>query len=176
MKKDVFVNNWIILCICLILGIILLLFPEEALSTSSKVIAVIMLIGAVCNILYYIFNKKEKNSADIFYLIVSLIIIGISIFIFANPTWVIASINIFIGLILIINSIGEISSVIAIKNNDKNWKIFLIIPIIALIAGIIVMFNPIKIATIMTRLEGIALIINTISTIIIIYRTNQLLK
>jgi len=175
MKKDLFVNNWIILCICLILGIILLLFPEAALGASSKIIAIIMLIGACCNIFYYIFNKKEKNNADIFYLIVSIIIIGVSIFIFANPNWIIASINIVIGLILIIDSIGEISFVLSVRNKDNNWKVFLIIPIIVLIVGCIIMFNPIKVATIMTRIEGIALIVNTLSTLLIIYRTNKLL-
>ena len=69
MRKNILANNWIILSICLFLGIVLLIWPTEALSTGSKILATVMLIGALGNIGFYFISKKEKTKTDALYCI-----------------------------------------------------------------------------------------------------------
>lgn len=165
-------NNAIFSIICLVLGLVLVIWPEETLSTGSKIIASIILIGSLGSMGYYIFNKN-KTDADILYLLISIVAIGISISIFVNPTWIIASFNILVGIALVITGISNITKVFTIKATDGIWWAFGIIPLITLILGFVIMANPMGIANFITRLEGISLIIDAISTWSVIYRINK---
>lgn len=165
-------NNMIFSIICLVLGIILVIWPTETLSTGSKIIASVLLVGAVGSIGYYFFNKNKQDT-DILYVLISIVAIGIGISIFVNPTWIIASFNILVGIALVITGISNTTKVFTIRAEDKIWWAFGIIPVITLILGFLIMANPIGLANFITRLEGISLIIDAISTFIVIYRLNK---
>ena len=162
--------------VTLIGGIVLLLFPEKSLNIATKIIAFALMVCSIIEIIQFILKKDERFSTDYFYFILSIVAIGISISILANPTWIIAVINIAVGIILVVNGIGNFSSTVKIKNVDDIWWAFSITPIVTFILGFIIMANPIGVAKIITRLEGISLIADSISTWLIVYRLNRFLE
>ena len=97
-----------------------------------------------------------------------------AISIFIKPTWIITSISIFIGIVLILNSIGQISSVLSNRTQIRNWGYFIIIPVLAIIAGAVLIINSSEVASILMRITGISLIINTISTWVIMIRLKKI--
>lgn len=162
--------------IYLVLGVVLLLFPEQTLTVVTRLIALAVIVLAAINIIQFIINKDEKFSADYFYLILSIVGIGVAISMIVSPTWIIAVINIAVGVVLIVNGIGNLSTTIRIRKNDRVWWAFSIVPIITFVLGFVIMANPVGMASLMTRIEGISLIADAISTWIIVYRLNKFLS
>ena len=169
-------NKAISSAVFFLLGLILLIWPIEALSVGSKLIAFVLLIGGIGNIIHFLVNKNIKTNFDVFYLIASLVAIGVSISIFVNPTWIIAAINIIVGIALIVSAVSNISNAFIIKTNDKIWWFFAIIPIITLILGLIIIIKPMGMASFITRMEGISLIIDAVTTCLVMYRLNLIQK
>lgn len=166
----------VIAIIYLILGVVLLLFPNQTLNMATRIIALAIIVLAALYIVMFIMKKEEKFSSDYFYLILSIVGIGVAISMLVSPTWIIAVINIVVGIILIVNGIGNLSTTIRIRKNDRIWWAFSIVPIITFVLGFIIMANPLGMASFMTRIEGISLIADSVSTWLIIYRLNKFLS
>ena len=107
--------------IYLVLGVVLLLFPEQTLTVVTRLIALAVIVLAAINIIQFIINKDEKFSADYFYLILSIVGIGVAISMIVSPTWIIAVINIAVGVVLIVNGIGDLD----FNKNNSNFTLFL---------------------------------------------------
>lgn len=162
--------------IYLVLGIVLVIFPEQTLTIATRIIALGILALAIIDIIMFILKKDERFSADYFYLILSIVGIGLAISMLVNPTWIIAVINIVVGIVLIVNGLGNIGTTIRIRVNDNIWWAFSIIPLITFILGFVIMANPVGMASFMTRIEGLSLIADAISTWLIVYRLNKFLS
>ena len=63
--------------IYLVLGVVLLLFPEQTLTIATRIIALAIIILAALNIIQFIVNKEERFSANYFFLILSIVGIGV---------------------------------------------------------------------------------------------------
>ena len=163
----------VIAFIYLILGIVLLLFPEQTLSIATRIIALAIMVFSAIDIFLFIFKKEEKYSTDYFYFILSIVGIGLAISMLVSPTWIIAVINIVVGIVLIVNGIGNLSTTIRIRKNDRIWWAFSIVPILTFVLGFVIMANPVGMAKFMTRIEGISLIADAVSTWLIVYRLNK---
>ena len=162
--------------IYLILGVVLLLFPEQTLTIATRIIALAIIVLAAINIIQFIVNKEERLSANYFFLVLSIVGIGVAISMLVSPTWIIAVINVVVGIVLIVNGIGNFSTTIRIRKDDKIWWAFSIVPIITFVLGFIIMANPVGMAKFMTRIEGLSLIADAISTWLIVYRLNKYLS
>ena len=162
--------------IYLVLGVVLLLFPVQTLSVVTRIIGLALIALAAINIIQFILKKDERFSTDYFYLILSIVGIGVAISILVNPTWIIAVINIVIGIVLIVNGIGNLSTTVRIRTSDDIWWAFSIVPIVTFVLGFVIMANPVGMASFMTRIEGISLIADAVSTWLIVYRLNKFLS
>ena len=162
--------------ILLLFGIILLFFPIESISIATKIIAGILIIAGLSNIIYFFIDKESKNKMDTIYFLLSLIAIGVGIYTFIRPTWLITTINIVVGLLLVITSLINLKYLLKYTTKNKLWWVFMIITCLILILCIIAIINPIKVASIITRLEGISLIFDAIMSLLIIKKYTKLLK
>lgn len=168
-------NSAINAIICLILGACLLLFPIESLNIGGYLIASILMLSGISFIIKTIKNKGVETNGDIIYLILSISFIIISISIFIDPTWIIRLINIVVGIVLIISSIMNLLDLTKYKNRTTSWWIYFSLVTLVFILGIVVIINPLFLAKIITRLEGLFLIINTILTILLARRVKKYL-
>ncbi|MBR4178184.1 MAG: DUF308 domain-containing protein [Bacilli bacterium] len=169
-------NSGINAFIFLSLGFLLLLFPVESLSIAGYLIASILMLSALFQFYKVYKNKGIQTNGDIIYLIVSIAFIALSISIFVDPTWIIRMINILVGLLLIISSATNIMELLKYKKDrTTTWWIYLSFAIIILIIGIAVILNPLFLAKILTQLEGISLIIDTLVTLLLTRRIKKVL-
>ena len=174
--KSIKWNSTVNAVICLILGLCLLLFPIESLSIGGYLIASILMISGLAYIIKIIKNKGVETNGDIIYLLFSIAFIIISISIFIDPTWIIRLINIVVGIVLIISSLMNLLDLLKYKKDrTTSWWIYLVLVILVLILGIVIIINPLFLASIITRLEGAFLIINTIITILLARRVKNYL-
>ena len=89
----------------LLLGILLLFFPEESLSIGGYLIASILLLAGLSIVVRTIKNKGIETNGDGINLMLSIAAIVLSITIFTDATWIIRMINIFVGIIILMTSI-----------------------------------------------------------------------
>ncbi len=170
-------NSIINVIIFLLLGLLLLIFPVESLNIGGYLIASILLLAALGYFIRIIKNKGIETNADIFYLLLSLVFIGLSISIFLDPTWIIRTINIFVGVILIVNSIMNIISMFKLKKNrTKSFWVYFGLIVIIFIFGIVVIVDPLFLSKIIVRIEGATMIINSIITFLVSRKVNKIIE
>ncbi len=169
-------NSGVNALIFLLLGVLLLIFPIESLSIGGYLIASILMLGGIGYLIKIIQNKGIETNGDIIYLIISVAAIALSIFIFINPTWIIRIINVFVGIILIVSSLMNLKDILKFKQSRTiSWWIYLSIIILVFIAGCFIIYDPLFLAKIITRIEGASLIINTAITLLLSRKVNKLL-
>ena len=169
-------NSGINVFILLLLGLLLLIFPIESLSIGSYLIASILMLAGIGHLIRIYKNKGIETNADIMYILFSVLAIGVSISIFIDPTWIIRTINIVVGIILILSAGMNLSNLLQFKKDrTTSWWIYFSLLMIVLILGIVIIINPLFLAKIITRLEGVILIINAILTLSLSKKTQKVL-
>ena len=175
--KEIKWNSTLNLIVFLVIGLLLLIFPKESLNIAGYLIASTLMLAGITYIVRIIKKKGIDTNSDLLSLVLSIIMIGVSITIFIDPTWIIRAINIVIGLLLIINSSMNIASLLNFKKDrTASWWIFLVFIVIIFVLGILVIINPEALAKIVVRLEGATLVFNTLVTLILTYKVNKVLK
>lgn len=178
MSKIVFLkwNSWVNALVLIIFGILLLVYPIESLSIGGYLIASILMLMGIGYIIRMIQNKGIETNGDIINLVLSIGCIALSIYIFIDPTWIIRIINIFVGILLIISSIMNFKDLLSYKKDrTTSWWIYLGFVILIFLSGCFIIYDPLFLAKIITRIEGASLIINSILSILLSRKTNQLL-
>lgn len=171
-KWDSNINN----IVFLLLGILLLFFPDLSMRTASYLIASVLLISGVNYLIKLYKNKDSITNGDILYLIISIAAIVISISIFISPLWIINLINILLGIILVINSLLNLKNLLSFrKNRTRSWWFYLIIICLILVLGVIIIVKPNLLAEVIVQIAGATLIINTISTFFLSRKINKYL-
>ena len=159
-------NSAINAVVFLLLGLLLLIFPNESLNIGGYLIASILMLAGLSFIIRIIKARGIETNGDGINLMLSIGSIALSITIFTDPTWIIRMINIFAGIILIMSSTMNLIELLQYKQDrTTSWKIYIALVILILIVGIVIIINPLFLAKIIIRIEGIALIINTLTTI-----------
>ena len=166
--KQIKWNSGVNSIILLILGLLFLIFPIESLSIGSYVIASVLLLLGLGYIIRIIINKGIENNGDIINIVLSIAFIILSISIFIDPTWIIRMINVIVGLLLIITSIMNLLNILKFtKDRTTSWWVFLSLILLVFLLGILVIINPLFLAKVIVRLEGISLIIGSIITMLL---------
>ena len=116
-------------------------------ATLSSIIYII--IGMI---LFFV----PKLSAD---LIIGAISLGISVFIIFNSTFIMSIIPFIIGFFLLTEALHLVKQAYVLKDlYIKQFKVSLILSLILALAGIYLLFNPIKVITSLIAFIGILLI------------------
>ena len=158
----------------ILLGLLLLLFPEQSLNIGGYLIASILMLAGIGYIIGIIKNKGIETNGDGINLILSIAAVALSITIFTDPTWIIRMINIFVGIILIMTSTMNLIELLKFKKDrTTSWWILTSLVTIVLILGIVVIINPLFLAKLIIRIEGISLIIDTLLTVLLKRKVNK---
>lgn len=151
--------------ILVIVGFLLLIFPEVILSLISYILGGIVLVNGALTILRY-FKENNQNiwNFDLAYGILCSILALVIIF---NPNAIISIIPLILGIWMMISSIFKIQYSLNLRtyHSDK-WKLTLILAIITLICGVLLMVNPFSGAVAITKVIGIFIIVYSIIDII----------
>lgn len=150
----------------IVIGLMLFIDPVGFVALVSYLLAALFLTYGITNIIKYIKEKEFSYSKPMLVLGTILIIIGL--FLFINPTFIGAIVPTIIGVCLIINSIEKIMWLkYTSEVGSTSYMVSFISGIVALLAGILLLFNP---------LAGTAIIIQIIGIIIIVYAVLDLIE
>lgn len=149
----------------IILGIVLLCWPNTTTRTLLYALAIYFIVLGVVNIVTYV--RTKEFTGDLLLGVLELII---ALIIFIFPSQVGGIIGLIMGIIIVLIGIINIISSLDLKNAGvSSWAVILILNIIIVIAGFFVIFNPFSSFLTFTQLLGVILIgkgiVDLISTI-----------
>ena len=149
-----------------ILGILLIFQSEITILSISYVIGGILVAIGVIALLKYVsnLNKNVKNELDIVYGI-GITILGIIVI--SNPKAIASIIPFILGIMMVISSAAKIQYSFELKKaNNQLWSSTMIFSLLALLCGILLIFNPFAGATFITKVVGVLLFIYALIDII----------
>lgn len=178
MKKEInrMYGTSIFSTICfIVMGLFLFFKSEQTIEIISYVLGgFIIALGIASFIRYFKYREKQAFSFDIVYGIISILA---GIILICNPHALAKIIPIILGVWITISSALKIQMAFQLKNYENNmWKGTLIVGLIALLCGIVLIFNPFEGAVVITKVIGIFLIIYAILDVISSYIVNKAVK
>lgn len=160
----------------IVLGFLLIFYSEVTIISISYVIGGILIAIGVFALLKYIsnINKDIKNEIDIVYGIGTIIL---GIIVISNPKAIASIIPFVLGVLIVINSTAKIDYSFKLRKNKNNlWISTLIVALIALICGVLLIFNPFAGAKFITKVIGIILVVYAVLDIVSTIRISKELK
>lgn len=154
----------------ILLGLVLLLWPDIASTIVCYSLGVLILVFAVFRIISFFTDKKIYFIFNLD-LIVGLVAAGIGIFMLLRPDIVISILPFIIGLVLIFSSILDFQKTFLLREyGNKRWISSMVFTCLKLAFGIFMLAAPLFIAETLVRLIGIGLIYNGLSELWIVSR------
>lgn len=146
--------------LCVALGVVLLIWPDETIGMVCKVLAVGLVILGAVDLFSYFSNKLAHPFSGI----LGLVVLLVGVWIFLRPESVVSLIPIVIGVILAIHGIQDIKQALEVrKNGYDRWWVMLIIAAVSLVLGVLCIVKAFRVVTLSLQFIGIALIYDGIS-------------
>ena len=145
--------------IMILIAILLIVKPTEAVSTVMTVFGISLLIdGAFSVILYIAMEKEQKMFSNA--LVEGMVEIMIALVILMNSGFMLSFITVIVGFWIIIKSIMKVQFAVDMKSVDeKSWVLVFIGALITLSVGIFILVEPIASVATVTVASGIVLLI-----------------
>ncbi len=161
--------------IAIVMGIILILFPETTTQVICFSIAGIIL---VCGIMDFIRYFSQDFHYQLGYdLITGFLLCAIGIFMILRSDVVIMIIPFVIGIFIIVEGIMNMVRSFQLKQwGFDHWIYDLILSILLLGLGIILVMDPFDVAMVSIVLIGVSLIYDGLLNLLILHRSNQFAK
>lgn len=171
MSKMKTMNNSIIRCICaLVLGLLLVAWPEAAILYLVITIGVLFLVPGLFSIFGYLTRGKQRGMS---FPIAGLGSLLFGLWLMIMPAFFVGILMYVLGAILVLAGISQIANLSAARNWTVVPGAFFIIPILVLIAGIVVLFTPFTVATVPFIILGVSSIVYGLSDLVNILRFRQ---
>lgn len=147
----------------LVLGVLLVVWPEVAINYLVITIGVLFLIpGLVTLIGYFSRNRKADEETRIFPVAgVGSLLFGFWLMIM--PSFFVNILMYILGFILVLGGIQQIASLVSAKKRTYVPVGFYVIPVLLLVAGIVVLVNPFSVASAAFMMLGICSIVYGLS-------------
>ncbi|CDF42086.1 putative uncharacterized protein [Roseburia sp. CAG:182] len=159
--------------LCIILGVVLLLYTEQMTDLLCKLLAVVLIVMGVAHMIIYFTDRVGNNLR----LIGGVVVLLLGVWIFINPRIIINLIPAIIGAILFLHGVEDLRLSIQAKQAEGSaWISCLILAIVNLAIGILLIVKAFEAAQIAFKLIGIALIYDGISDIWIVSRAVKAAK
>lgn len=155
-------NPILIFVVLILLGLVLILWPDASVTGIVRLTAFGLLAAAIVGIIMHVVNKEEKKGTKAVKLIQFVLYAALGLWILVNPVLFEGFYQIVIGIIIAANALKDL--VIAIKEN-KHWA-FLALAIISLVLGVIVMCNPFTLFRTFAVISGISLVYSGIVSLL----------
>lgn len=144
--------------LCVILGIVLVIYPNTSLAFVCRAVGVIVLIAGIGFIYGYF-----KIGKDFWYGKMELIFGGIFAilggFIVLNPLRLISIVPIVFGVFLVCHGIADMKQAFELhRYEDRRWWFPVVIAATTIVLGVIIMKNPFESIDMLMRIVGVCLI------------------
>lgn len=171
LKKSVILYSIVVI----ILGIILILYPNTSTQMICYIIAGLIIFSGVVNLVRYFSTDFEFSyKYDLFN---GILLCVIGLFMIIRSDVVIMMIPLIFGFFLIIDGIVNMRRAFQLKNYQYNyWNIDFILAILLLVLGIIMILNPFAAVMTSVMFIGACFIYDGLLNLIVLHRSSKLAK
>ncbi len=156
--------------ICIIVGLVLVIWPGTSTQVVCKVLGAVLLIYGAMQILMYIL-AKERSLYSQGMLVLGVIFAVVGAWILLKPEMIIAAVPVIMGIIIVMHGLHNAAQAIKLKSlNYEKWWLALLLGILTMALGGVLIYNPFKVVDTVVRVIGIFLVYDGISDIWIISR------
>ncbi len=158
----------------IIVGLILLFFPEGTTRLIAYITAVLLLVLGIAQIIGYLRSEpgmgrhQSSLAAGIMLVIAGLIV-------YFRAEAVISIIPVIMGIIIAISGVAKLQQAVDLaRMKVSRWSTVLVIALLNIVLGVIIIFDPFSTAMTLLRFVGIGLIYSGLSDVIAtIYLSRQ---
>lgn len=163
MSKTTFVwsrqgSTWAAVAFYLICGLLLLLWPDMALSIANYALALGLCVVGLVMILSYV-RMSALDALKSMSLALGLVALLVGVLLLFNPGILVAALPFMWGLTLLVGGFGKVQMAFDLKRiGDAKWWLVLIGAALSFILGILAVCRPAFIAAVFTQFIGISLL------------------
>lgn len=177
--KKLKTNVVISAALCILLGIVLVVWPGLSMQIVCTAIGAVLLIGGGVRLAAY-FTAKDGSVYSQMNLITGIILAVVGIWILLQPDKVLAIIPIIVGIVIALHGVNNLQQAVTLcKEQYDKWWVALILGLLTVGFGALLIFKPFAALDTAVRLIGVFLIYDGVSDIWIVsrlYRTAKTLK
>ena len=168
--KSLKVNYSLSAVICVILGIVLLVWPGQSTQVVCMVLGIVLGgFGLIQIILYLATKEKTMISHSMMMLGVVLAVIGG--WIVLKPETIIKAIPMIVGILIVIHGLHNAVQAIDLKKMQyDNWWVALLLSLLTVALGVVLICNPFTIVDTVVRIIGAFLVYDGLSDMWILSR------
>jgi len=164
MKKSI--NYFILRAIsAILLGALLILCPQNAIFFVVITIGILFIVPGLLSLISYFTSDRTKRP-DMPFLLAGIGSLLFGVVLVSVPNFFVNVLMYILGIILIIGAIEQIVVLIRFRKRATVPAAFYVIPLLILVAGVLVLFNPFKTAEIAFILIGVTCLIYGITEFI----------
>lgn len=169
-------RNFILLSLFyLILGIILVAYPDTSGKVICYMIAGFALVYGIFHLAAYFVNRIPFNFR--YDLIIGIIGVTIGIYFIVFPDVILRVLPMVLGMIVLVDGLVKVQTSLDLKNiHYDKWWIFMTIAVVAILLGILMIFYPFASMMSIIMFVGISLIANAIADLVHIFIISKKFK
>lgn len=159
--------------LCMIMGVVLFIWPDATIDIFCKVLSVgLIIMGTVYLVSFFINHRMNPFSGAL-----GLIVLLVGFWIFLKPESIASLVPIVIGVILVVHGVQDIKFAIESKQNGyEKWWTMLIVALVSLIFGVLCIIHAFGVAKLALQFIGAALVYDGISDMWVIIKTVKVAK
>lgn len=165
--------------LCIVMGVLMMIYPDTILSTICYIIAVVLILLGV----RYLIEYKRKDIIHGIYkyeLVVGVLFLVAAIFVIVKRGVVISIIPFIVGIIIVVSGIMKLENALDLRRMGNHWIPLIVLAVINILLGIMILTNPQATAIFVTRVTGGALVysgfVDFITTLTVSAKVNRWMK
>ena len=168
-------KNWIASAVlCIVVGLILLLWPESTLTSVGYVLGGIAIAMGVIRVVRYF---KQAHTYPVIFqsdLVVGLFSFGLGLFMIRSPQTVMGLIPMLFAIVIIGFGVANILRAVDAKRAGISlWRLLLVLAILTLALGWLILANPFASLAVTVMVIGAGLIYEGVSDLVTVFLTGK---
>lgn len=174
--KGLKVNYTASALVCVVLGLVLLIWPGTTTQIVCMLLGVVLLIYGIIQILVYLISR-ERSIISQGMMLLGIIVSVIGIWILVKPEMIIMAVPMIVGILIVIHGLHNVVQAVALKRDGyEGWWVACLMGVLTAALGGILIYNPFTVVDTIVRLIGIFLIYDGLSDMWIISRVFKVKK
>lgn len=172
LKKNIVISS----VLCIVLGIVLVVWPDMSMQIACTMIGVVLLAGGIMRLIEYFVMRDGSMYAQM-NLIMGIVLAVVGVWIVLKPDKVLAIIPIIIGIVIVLHGLNNFQQAITLcKEKYDKWWIALILGLLTVGLGLLLICRPFEALDTVVMLIGIFLIYDGVSDLWIVSRIHRVAK
>lgn len=168
--KSLKVNYSLSAVICVILGIVLLVWPGQSTQVVCMVLGIVLGGFGLIQIILYL-ATKEKTMVSHSMMMLGVVLAVIGGWIVLKPETIIKAVPMIVGILIVIHGFHNAVQAIDLKKMQyDNWWVALLLSLLTVALGVVLICNPFTIVDAVVRIIGAFLVYDGLSDMWILSR------